>query len=52
MGFASIEKIYKQCLGGIDGLENLNASLYGTDGSNAPLPDCDWPALQTFILLC
>ena len=50
----SIEKLYKQCLGAIGGLEHLNAHLYGTDGSpgfkysNAALPDCDWPALQAF----
>ena len=53
-GIASIEKIYKQCLGTIGGTENLNAYLYGMDGSssfqysNAPLPDCGWRALQAF----
>ncbi|KAL8803976.1 MAG: hypothetical protein Q9182_002848 [Xanthomendoza sp. 2 TL-2023] len=50
----SMEKIYKQCLEVIGDLQNLNAHLYGTDGSpgfkysNALLPDCDWPALQAF----
>jgi len=51
---ASIEKIHEQCLGATGGLEHLNTHLYGSDGSpgfkysNAPLPDCDWPALQAF----
>lgn len=50
----SIEKIYKQCLEVIADLKDLDAHLYGSDGppgfkySDAPLPDCDWPALQAF----
>ena len=48
---ASIEKIHQQCLEAIGGLEHLNTHLYGIGGfkySDAPLPDCDWPALQAF----
>ena len=51
---ASIERIHKQCLEATDGLEDLQAHFYGTDGSpgfkysNAPLPACDWSALQEF----
>ncbi|KAL8806240.1 MAG: hypothetical protein Q9200_005128 [Gallowayella weberi] len=50
----SVEKIYEQCLEVIGDLKDLNAHLYGSDGSpgfkysDAPLPDCDWPALQAF----
>lgn len=57
---ASIEKIYEQCLEAIGGLEHLNTHLYGSSDfthwdatlpftySDAPLPDCDWSALQMF----
>ncbi|KAL8819992.1 MAG: hypothetical protein Q9223_001697 [Gallowayella weberi] len=50
----SVKKIYEQCLEVIGDLKDLNAHLYGSDGSpgfkysDAPLPDCDWPALQAF----
>ena len=48
---SSIEKIHQQCLRAIGSLEHLNTHLYGSGGfkySDAPLPDCDWSALQAF----